>query len=103
AQRASGSVLPSLRAARRPASPTGAFVSLPGGIGELVDALAAALPIALTSVSTRVTDLRHAREFAVESESETVHARSVILAVPAYVAAALLRGIDTTLAALCDG
>jgi oxygen-dependent protoporphyrinogen oxidase len=103
AERASGSVLRSLRAARRPSSPAGAFVSLPGGIGELVDALVAAIPTALTSVLTRVTDLRHARVFAIESETETVHARSVILAVPAYAAAGLLRGVDTTLAALCDG
>ena len=43
AERQSGSVLRSLRALRVAPSPRGAFVSLPGGIGELVDALADAL------------------------------------------------------------
>jgi oxygen-dependent protoporphyrinogen oxidase len=97
-----GSVLRSLRAGRQRPSATGAFMSLRGGVGELVDALAAALPPHAISVSAHVTDLRRARLFTIESERETVQARSVIVGVPAYAAAGLLRGLDTTLAALCD-
>ena len=39
AERQSGSVLRAFRALRVTPSPQGAFVSLPGGTGELVDAL----------------------------------------------------------------
>ena len=42
AEQQTGSVIRSLRALRMQPSPQGAFVSLPGGIAELVDALAAA-------------------------------------------------------------
>ena len=38
----------------------------------------------------------------IESLAGVVHARSVILCVPAFAAAHLLRGLDTTLAGLCD-
>jgi oxygen-dependent protoporphyrinogen oxidase len=103
AEQQSGSVLRSLRAARHVGSPAGAFVSLPGGVGELVETLGAALPAHVVRLSMRVTDLRRARVFTVESGTETAHARSVILAVPAYAAAGLLRSVDTTLAARCDG
>src|SRR5687768_15086087 len=44
AERQSGSVLRSFRSLKVAASPQGAFVSLPGGIGELVEALGRALP-----------------------------------------------------------
>ena len=43
AERQSGSVIRAFRALRVAPSPQGAFVSLPGGIGELVDALVTAL------------------------------------------------------------
>ena len=43
AERQTGSVLRAFRALRVRAAPQGAFVSLPGGIRELVDALVAAL------------------------------------------------------------
>src|SRR6185503_6323667 len=43
AERQSGSVIRAFRALRVKPSPNGAFVSLPGGTGELVDALLHAL------------------------------------------------------------
>ncbi|MEE9250248.1 MAG: protoporphyrinogen oxidase, partial [Alphaproteobacteria bacterium] len=48
------------------------------------------------------TELRRAGVFMIESQDAPVRARAVILSVPAYAAAGLLRGVDTTLAALCD-
>jgi oxygen-dependent protoporphyrinogen oxidase len=51
---------------------------------------------------TRVTGLRHAGGFIVESTGGAVQARSVILALPAYAAGGVLRGVHTGLAALCD-
>ncbi|HEX5109310.1 MAG TPA: protoporphyrinogen oxidase [Vicinamibacterales bacterium] len=102
AEQQSGSVLRAFRALRVEPSPRGAFVSLPGGVGELVDALAGALKPGTVRLSARVTELRRAGSFVLESESETVAARAVILAVPAYAAGGLLRSIDTTLATLCE-
>jgi oxygen-dependent protoporphyrinogen oxidase len=103
AERQSGSVIRAFRALRATPSPRGAFVSLPGGTGELIDALSRALAPGTITLSARVVDLRRATDYAVESPAGVVHARSVILCVPAYAAANLLRGFDTTLASLCDG
>jgi oxygen-dependent protoporphyrinogen oxidase len=103
AERQSGSVIRAFRALRATPSPRGAFVSLPGGTGELIDALSRALAPGTIMLSARVTDLRRAGGYVVESPAGAVHARSVILSVPAYAAANLLRGFDTTLASLCDG
>jgi protoporphyrinogen/coproporphyrinogen III oxidase len=103
AEQRTGSVIRSMRALRMRPSPQGAFVSLPGGIGELVDALSSALHAGAVALSARATQLRRAGTFAVETATTVEEARAVILAVPAYAAAALLRGIDTVLAGICDG
>ena len=102
AERQSGSVLRSLRTLRVAASPRGAFVSLPGGVGELVDALTGALPANTVVTGARVTEIDRAGRYTVRSNAGRVVAHTVILAVPAYAAAALLRAFDTTLAGLCD-
>ena len=102
AERQSGSVLRAFRALRVTPSPQGAFVSLPGGTGELVDALLASMPH-VVSLNARVMELRRAGPLLIESSSGRLEARAVILAVPAYVAASLLRSFDTTIAAFCDG
>jgi len=101
AERHSGSVLRAFRAMHVTPSAQGAFVSLPGGTGELVDALSSALHDVVTT-DARVTDVHRAGVLTIESSVGSVQARAVILAVPAYVAASLLRGFDTTLAAFCD-
>jgi protoporphyrinogen/coproporphyrinogen III oxidase len=103
AERHVGSVLRSFRALHIKPSPQGAFVSLPGGIGELVDRVSDALAPGTLALGSRVTELRRVGEYAIETAGGAVHARSVILSVPAYAAANLLRGFDTTLAGLCDG
>jgi oxygen-dependent protoporphyrinogen oxidase len=102
AERTTGSVIRAFRALHVKASSQGAFVSLPGGIMELVEALLAALAPGTLHLSSRASDLRRAGEFAVDTPSGVVHARCVILAVPAYAAAGLLRSVDTTLAGLCE-
>ncbi len=103
AERTSGSVIRSFRALRVTPSPRGAFVSLPGGLGELVGALVGTLAPGTVVVNARVTDVRRASTYLIESSAGPVQARAVVLAVPSYAAASLLRGFDTTLAALCDG
>ena len=103
AERKTGSVLRSLRGQPvSPASPQGAFVSLPRGTGELVDALVSALPPGTIRLSEQVTELRRAGVFTLESPTSSLQAHAVVLSVPAYAASGLLRGIDTALAALCD-
>jgi len=102
AERRAGSVLRSLRTLKITPSPRGAFVSLPGGLGELVDALRRALRPGTVRLSSAVTTVRRAGVFRVESQAALVGARAVIVCVPAYAAAAMLRPIDTPLAALCD-
>ena len=101
AERQSGSVLRAFRALRVTPSPQGAFVSLPGGTGELIDALLAALP-GIVHTSARVTDLRRAGSLVLESGIGRLQARAVILACPPTCAASLLRAFDTTIAAFCD-
>ena len=103
AERASGSVLRAFRALNTTPSPQGAFVTLPGGVGELVERVTGALPPDSLRVGARVRELRRAGTYVVETETGTAHARSLILAVPAYAAGNLLRGFDTNLAGLCDG
>jgi oxygen-dependent protoporphyrinogen oxidase len=101
AERQAGSVVRALRALRVRPSPGGAFVSLPGGTGELVDTLVAALPAGTITSGARVTSLERSAQFSVGSALGSVRARAVVLGVPAYEAAALLRPIDSGLADLC--
>jgi oxygen-dependent protoporphyrinogen oxidase len=102
AERQTGSVIRAFRALRVKPSPQGAFVSLPGGTGELIDALVAALAPGTVTTGAKVTEVRRASTYTVESAAGPVEARSVILATPAYVSGSLLRGFDTALATLCD-
>jgi oxygen-dependent protoporphyrinogen oxidase len=99
----SGSVLRAFRALRSQPSPHGAFVSLPGGTAELIEALAGALVPGTVSVEARVSELHRVGTLRIETTGGPIDARAVILAVPAYAAGSLLRGFDTTLAAFCDG
>lgn len=101
-ERTHGSVIRGFRALRVTPSEQGAFVSLPGGTMELVEALEGALQPGTIRVSSRASELRWASGFAVDTPEGTVQARAVILAVPAYAAAALLRSIDTGVSGLCE-
>ena len=106
AERESGSVIRALRRRRRAAPPPsgGLFRSLPGGIGELARALAAALPPGAVRCGVRAVGLDRPPPYTVRlSAGDPVAARGVILATPAYVTAALVRPLDDRLAALCGG
>ena len=102
AERQSGSVLRAMRALHVKPSPDGAFVSLPGGVGELVDVLAAQLGSDTVQLSARVTGITRGDGYVVRSEQGTIAARSVIVCTPAYVTAELVRPFDVSLAALCE-
>jgi len=83
AERQSGSIIRAFRSLRMKPSPQGAFVSLPGGVGELADALAGALAAGTIMTSSRVTDVRHAGVFMLDTTAGALQASAVILAVPA--------------------
>ena len=102
AERETGSVIRAFRALHVTPSPQGAFVSLPGGVGELIDALTAALAPETVIMSAPVEEVRRTDTFIVETGAGAVHARAVILAAPAYVAGRLLRPFDTSLGAMCE-
>ena len=95
AERRHGSLLKAFR--RQPAAPPvhGPFRSLPGGMGELTDALVAALPASSIRLRTAATSI--VRDplggFIVNpGSSEAIQARALILCTPAFVTARLLQG-----------
>jgi oxygen-dependent protoporphyrinogen oxidase len=101
AERRSGSVIRALRALHVRPSPQGAFVSLPGGTGELIDTLSATLTPGTVVPSTRATNISRVHTYSIDSTAGQMHARSVVLAVPAYITGDLLRSLDPPLADLC--
>jgi oxygen-dependent protoporphyrinogen oxidase len=102
AERQSGSVLRAFRAMRAKPSPQGAFVSFPGGTRELVDALVQALTPGTVRTTTRVLEIHRHATYRAETHAGPVQAQAIILAVPAYVAASLLRVFDTSIASLAE-
>jgi oxygen-dependent protoporphyrinogen oxidase len=102
AERQSGSVLKAFRALHIKPSPQGAFVSLPGGVAELAEAVAAALPPDTIQLNARAVELHRNGMWRVHTPAGRIESRAVILATPAYVTGGLLRAIDTSLAALCE-
>jgi oxygen-dependent protoporphyrinogen oxidase len=119
AERTSGSLIRAFR--HQPAgrgSVDGAFRSLPGGLSEMVRALVAALPARSIRLDTHVGQVRRcgatstaaaarpetgASGFRVDTTTaESLSARGVVLATPAYVTARIIRHMDEELARLCD-
>jgi oxygen-dependent protoporphyrinogen oxidase len=103
AERSHGSVVRALRSLRIPPSKDGAFMSLPGGIGEMLDTLVAKLPDGVIRTGSAVQRLERGPDgWRVHTAAgDTVDARAVLVAVPAYAAAPLLDPIDADAAALC--
>lgn len=94
------------RAAPAPA-PTGAVASFDGGLGVLVKALSEALGPALQTRTRAVALRREAEGWRLDVEQDgqraVREADRVVLAVPAFTAAELVRPLDTALATLLDG
>ena len=119
AERAHGSLVRAMRGQKRPPAtagagdkslPASAFVTLRGGMGSFVDAVAAALPAGTVRTSTGVkavrslgpSDARGRWAVDLETSEETLFADDVILAVPSSAASHALRPIDEGLAAILD-
>jgi oxygen-dependent protoporphyrinogen oxidase len=106
AERAHGSLIRAFR--RRRDAPSGsAFMSLPGGLGELVRALVAALPPGAVQTGASVERVQWVdrdeddRAFRVLSGGTAHECRAVVLSTPAYVAATLIGDQDVELARCC--
>jgi oxygen-dependent protoporphyrinogen oxidase len=100
AERAAGSVRRGFRRIERPAHASeGLFVSLPNGMQELVEALSAALPAGTIRLSSPVSGIQPSvgGRFDVRAAQESLTARSVILAVPAWSAAPIVAPLDPEL------
>ena len=98
-----GSVLRAFRRQARAAKDEtgqGVFRSLPGGLTELVRAIVAALPRGAICHDSGISCLRREGErFVVDGR---LAARAIILAVPAYATAGLVRHLDDEIARRCD-
>jgi oxygen-dependent protoporphyrinogen oxidase len=102
-----GSLLKPLLTARiRPPGSTAraGFVTLPGGLGALVEALTARLtgtPILTGLTVKRIRQVVVGRGYRLDlSNGDTVESDAVVLATPAYVSAAMVDSLDPALAAV---
>lgn len=103
-ERRYGSILRAFRALRPTPSARGAFASLAGGVGTLVEALVARLPPGTLMPGTRAVSVRRADGqpgYVVTAATGSWLAPVVVLAIPAYEAAALTDGLDQQLARAC--
>lgn len=103
AEARAGSVIRAFRRDHGPRNADGVFRSFPNGLGELVDALLKAVPkesLRLRSKVTRIEKIGDGYALHVDGQP-TLAARAVILAIPAFAAAELLKPIDPDLSASC--
>ena len=102
AERQHGSLIRAFRSRPQgPASPDGAFKSLPGGLSEMVEALVRAIGETHVRTATEVATITGRGPFQVRTAAgETTDARAVVFATPAYVTSALTRDRDGELARL---
>ena len=81
----------------------GVFRSFPDGLGELVDGLMRAVPKESVRLGANVTKIEAGDGYTIHADGQPpIHARSVILAIPAFTAADLLHPLDPDLAATCQ-
>jgi oxygen-dependent protoporphyrinogen oxidase len=102
AEREHGSLMRAFRHAQSRES--SAFVSLPGGLTELVTAVTAALPTGAIRLGAPVQSVSSAapREpHTIRVAGGPIEARALIFATPAYVTSDLARHFDAELARLC--
>ncbi len=103
AERSHGSVIRALwsRSAPHGENAQGAFMSLPGGVEELVSALVTRLPGGTLRTGAGVSTIEGTGPFTVHLESgDRVEARAVIVAAPAWAATSILEPLDAEIGRL---
>src|SRR5688572_8713274 len=102
AEMRAGSVIKAFRRERGPLNADGVFRSFPNGLAELIDGPMKAVPQESVRLGSRVTAIEKADGFVVHVEGRPpIHARAVILAIPAFAAAGMLQPIDSELSSAC--
>jgi oxygen-dependent protoporphyrinogen oxidase len=80
----------------------GVFRSLPGGLGELVDAVVSHLPGGTVRCGTSVHKIEPGPQPRVHQDRHgSIEARAIVLATPAWAIAALVQPFDDELARMC--
>ena len=102
AEARAGSVIRAFRREQGPLNADGVFRSFPNGLAELVDGLMKAVPKESVRLGANVTGISSADGFVVHiADQAPVRAHAVVIAVPAFAAAELLRPMDAELSAAC--
>jgi oxygen-dependent protoporphyrinogen oxidase len=97
-----GSVIKAFRREHAPPNADGVFRSFPNGLAELIDGLMKAVPKESVRLGSNVTRIEEGTGFTIHiSGQPPIHARALILAIPAFAAAELLRPVDGDLSAAC--
>ena len=103
AEARAGSIMKAFRREHGPLNTDGVFRSFPNGLAELIDALMKAVPKDSVRCGSKVTRIEEADGFTIHIEDQpSIHARAVILSIPAFAAAELLRPLDAELSAACE-
>jgi oxygen-dependent protoporphyrinogen oxidase len=103
AEARAGSVIKAFRREPRPVNSDGVFRSFPNGLEELIDGLMKAVPKESVRCGANVTRIeKRAEGFTIHVAGRaSIPARAVILAIPAFAAAELVRPLDADLSAAC--
>jgi oxygen-dependent protoporphyrinogen oxidase len=102
AEARAGSVIKAFRREPRPVNSDGVFRSFPNGIEELIDGLMKAVPKESVRCFADVTRIDEGDGFTLHVAGRpSIRARAVILAIPAFAAAELVRPLDAELSAAC--
>jgi oxygen-dependent protoporphyrinogen oxidase len=102
AEARAGSVIRAFRREPRPLSSEGVFRSFPNGLAELIDGLIKAVPRESVRCGSNVTGIDEGDGFTIHVAGKpSIRVRAVILAIPAFAAAELLRPLDVDLSAAC--
>jgi protoporphyrinogen/coproporphyrinogen III oxidase len=102
AEASAGSVIKAFRGETRPAMPDGVFRSFPNGLAELTGGLLRAIPQESVRCGSIVTRIEEGDGFTIHVANQSpIRARCVMLCVPAFAAAELLRPVDADLSTAC--
>jgi protoporphyrinogen/coproporphyrinogen III oxidase len=102
AEARAGSVIKAFRREPRPVNTDGVFRSFPNGIEELIDGLMKAVPKDSVRCGSNVTRIDKGDRFTIHVAGRPpIKAGAIILAIPAFAAADLIRPLDADLSAAC--